>query len=58
MTTERNVAPITGRGGAYPAELLREEGCEARSNQCRADTGRIGHLYQDPHVDQLGRTLH
>ena len=49
---------ITGQDGSYLAELLLQKGCEVHGLIRRAssfNTGRINHLYQDPHVS--GRTL-
>ena len=49
---------ITGQDGSYLAELLLEKGYEVHGIIRRSssfNTGRIDHLYQDPHVN--GRTL-
>ena len=49
---------ITGQDGSYLTELLLEKGYEVHGIIRRSssfNTGRIDHLYQDPHVN--GRTL-
>ena len=49
---------ITGQDGSYLAEFLLEKGYEVHGIIRRSssfNTGRIDHLYQDPHVN--GRTL-
>ena len=52
------ITGITGQDGSYLAELLLEKGYEVHGIIRRSssfNTGRIDHLYQDPHVN--GRTL-
>jgi len=52
------ITGITGQDGSYLAELLLSKGYEVHGLIRRAstfNTGRIDHLYQDPHVN--GRTL-
>ena len=52
------ITGITGQDGSYLAELLLSKGYEVHGLIRRAstfNTGRIEHLYQDPHVN--GRTL-
>lgn len=52
------ITGITGQDGSYLAELLLGKGYEVHGLIRRAstfNTGRIDHLYQDPHVN--GRTL-
>ena len=47
------ITGITGQDGSYLAELLLEKGYEVHGIIRRAssfNTGRIDHLYQDPHV--------
>src|ERR1700733_2787023 len=47
------VTGITGQDGSYLAELLLEKGYEVYGIIRRAssfNTGRIDHIYQDPHV--------
>ena len=55
------ITGITGQDGSYLAELLLEKGYEVhgiirRSSQF--NTGRIDHLYQDPHEDNPRLFLH
>ena len=52
------ITGITGQDGSYLAELLLAKGYEVHGLIRRAstfNTGRIEHLYQDPHIN--GRTL-
>ena len=52
------ITVITGQDGSYLAELLLSKGYEVHGLIRRAstfNTGRIEHLYQDPHIN--GRTL-
>jgi GDPmannose 4,6-dehydratase len=52
------ITGITGQDGSYLAELLLEKGYEVHGLIRRSssfNTGRIDHLYQDPHV--INRTL-
>ena len=52
------ITGITGQDGSYLTELLLSKGYEVHGLIRRAstfNTGRIDHLYQDPHVN--GRTL-
>lgn len=52
------ITGITGQDGSYLAELLLSKGYEVHGLIRRAstfNTGRIDHLYQDPHVN--GRTM-
>ena len=52
------ITGITGQDGSYLAELLLDKGYEVHGIVRRSssfNTGRIDHLYQDPHVN--GRTL-
>jgi GDPmannose 4,6-dehydratase len=52
------ITGITGQDGSYLAELLLEKGYEVHGLIRRSssfNTGRIDHLYQDPHV--MNRTL-
>jgi len=64
ITPARKVALITGvtgQDGAYLAEFLKRKGYEVHGVKRRAssfNTGRIDHLYQDPHEDQRWFTLH
>ena len=55
------VTGITGQDGAYLTELLLEKGYEVHGVKRRAsllNTGRIDHLYQDPHETNLRLKLH
>src|SRR5512132_3340844 len=55
------VTGITGQDGSYLAELLLEKGYEVHGIIRRAstfNTGRIDHLYQDPHVNGVRLFLH
>ena len=48
------ITGITGQDGAYLAELLLDKGYEVHGIKRRAssfNTGRIDHLYQDPHLE-------
>ncbi len=48
------ITGITGQDGSYLADLLVEKGYEVHGIIRRAvsfNTGRIDHLYQDPHVN-------
>ncbi len=55
------ITGITGQDGAYLAEFLLQKGYTVHGVKRRAslfNTGRIDHLYQDPHVDNLKLVLH
>ncbi len=55
------ITGITGQDGSYLAELLLEKGYEVHGIIRRAstfNTGRIDHLYQDPHVHNVKLFLH
>jgi len=55
------VTGITGQDGAYLAELLLKKGYEVHGIKRRSslfNTGRIDHLYEDPHVPHKHMTLH
>lgn len=55
------ITGITGQDGAYLAELLLEKGYEVHGVKRRSsmfNTGRIDHLYHDPHVDGHNLVLH
>jgi GDPmannose 4,6-dehydratase len=62
MTTKRAlVTGITGQDGSYLAELLLSKGYEVHGVIRRAstfNTGRIDHLYQDPHERNVRLFLH
>ncbi len=55
------VTGITGQDGSYLAELLIEKGYTVHGVIRRSssfNTGRIEHIYSDPHVDQRKLVLH
>ncbi len=55
------VTGVTGQDGAYLAELLLEKGYLVHGIKRRSssfNTGRIEHLYEDPHVDHPRFVLH
>jgi GDPmannose 4,6-dehydratase len=55
------ITGITGQDGAYLAELLLSKGYEVHGIKRRAssfNTGRIDHLYEDPHDKQRRFILH
>lgn len=52
---------VTGQDGAYLAEFLLERGYEVHGVKRRSssfNTGRVDHLYQDPHSGALDFRLH
>jgi GDPmannose 4,6-dehydratase len=55
------ITGVTGQDGSYLAELLLEKGYEVHGIKRRAslfNTGRIDHIYQDPHVENTRFHLH
>ncbi|MGI8838935.1 MAG: GDP-mannose 4,6-dehydratase [Pyrinomonadaceae bacterium] len=55
------ITGITGQDGSYLAELLLEKGYEVHGIIRRAstfNTGRIDHLYKDPHINGVQLFLH
>lgn len=55
------ITGITGQDGSYLAELLLDKGYEVHGIIRRAsmfNTGRIDHLYEDPHVEGARMKLH
>lgn len=55
------ITGITGQDGTYLAELLLEKGYQVHGIKRRSslfNTGRIDHLYQDPHEKDLRFILH
>ncbi|MDY0302381.1 MAG: GDP-mannose 4,6-dehydratase [Candidatus Moranbacteria bacterium] len=55
------VTGITGQDGSYLAELLLEKGYEVHGIIRRSssfNTGRIDHLYKDPHINGVKMFLH
>lgn len=55
------ITGITGQDGAYLAELLLNKGYEVHGIKRRSslfNTGRIDHLYKDPHQKNVNMVLH
>jgi len=55
------ITGVTGQDGAYLSELLLKQGYEVHGIKRRTslfNTGRIDHLYQDPHIDNRKIILH
>lgn len=55
------ITGVTGQDGAYLAELLLDKGYEVHGIKRRSssfNTGRIDHLYQDPHDPEVRFFLH
>ena len=55
------ITGITGQDGSYLADLLIEKGYEVHGIKRRAssfNTGRIDHIYQDPHQEKRNLILH
>ena len=55
------ITGVTGQDGSYLAELLLEKGYEVHGIKRRAslfNTGRVDHIYQDPHVENARFKLH
>jgi GDPmannose 4,6-dehydratase len=55
------ITGVTGQDGSYLAELLLEKGYEVHGIIRRAstfNTGRIDHLYKDPHISGVRLFLH
>jgi GDPmannose 4,6-dehydratase len=55
------ITGVTGQDGSYLAELLLDKGYEVHGIKRRAslfNTGRIDHIYQDPHVEDKRLFLH
>lgn len=55
------ITGVTGQDGAYLAELLLQKGYEVHGIKRRSslfNTGRIDHLYQDPHLPNKRLELH
>jgi len=55
------ITGITGQDGAYLAELLLDKAYTVHGIKRRAsafNTGRIDHLYQDPHAHDVALHLH
>jgi GDPmannose 4,6-dehydratase len=61
MSKTALITGITGQDGAYLAELLLAKGYRVHGVKRRSssfNTGRIDHLYQDPHESDVRLTLH
>ncbi len=61
MTKTALITGITGQDGAYLAELLLSKGYRVHGVKRRSssfNTGRIDHLYQDPHEHDVRLKLH
>ena len=61
MTKKALITGITGQDGSYLAELLLAKGYEVHGIIRRAstfNTGRIDHLYKDPHINGVRLFLH
>lgn len=61
MTKKALITGITGQDGAYLAELLISKGYEVHGIKRRSslfNTGRIDHLFKDPHEDDVPMLLH
>lgn len=55
------ITGVTGQDGAYLAELLLSKGYTVHGIKRRSsliNTGRIDHIYEDPHVDSSNFHLH
>jgi len=55
------ITGVTGQDGAYLSELLLKKGYIVHGIKRRSslfNTGRIDHLYQDPHIDNRNYILH
>ena len=55
------ITGVTGQDGAYLAEFLLNKGYVVHGLKRRSssfNTGRVDHLYQDPHEQELGFTMH
>src|SRR6476659_137195 len=55
------ITGITGQDGSYLAEFLLQKGYEVHGLKRRSssfNTGRIDHLYEDPHVNHPKLRLH
>lgn len=61
MIKKALITGITGQDGSYLAEFLLEKGYEVHGVKRRSsmfNTGRVDHLYEDPHVDNARFKLH
>ena len=61
MKKKALISGITGQDGSYLAEFLLEKGYEVHGIKRRSssfNTGRIDHIYEDPHIDDQNLHLH
>ena len=63
MATKKKalITGVTGQDGSYLSELLLEKGYEVHGIKRRSssfNTGRIDHIYEDPHLDSRNFILH
>lgn len=61
MTKTALITGVTGQDGAYLAQLLLDKGYRVHGMKRRSssfNTGRIEHIYEDPHVTEPHFTLH
>ncbi|MCP3940428.1 MAG: GDP-mannose 4,6-dehydratase [Desulfobacteraceae bacterium] len=61
MIKKALITGITGQDGAYLAEFLLDKGYEVHGIKRRSslfNTGRVDHLYQDPHEEDKNFILH
>jgi GDPmannose 4,6-dehydratase len=61
MSKTALITGITGQDGAYLAEFLLAKGYTVHGIKRRSssfNTGRVDHLYQDPHVDERNFIMH
>ncbi|SOC06891.1 GDPmannose 4,6-dehydratase [Rhodobacter maris] len=61
MTKKALITGVTGQDGSYLAEFLLAKGYEVHGIKRRAslfNTGRVDHIYEDPHVDNSRFRLH
>ncbi len=61
MAKRALITGITGQDGSYLAELLLSKGCEVHGIIRRAstfNTGRLDHIYSDPHLNKTALKLH
>ena len=61
MATTALITGITGQDGAYLAELLLQKGYTVHGIKRRAssfNTGRVDHLYEDPHSSNVRFMMH
>jgi GDPmannose 4,6-dehydratase len=61
MTKTALITGVTGQDGSYLAELLLDKGYTVHGIKRRAssfNTGRVDHIYQDPHIENARFKLH